>query len=123
MTHFQGNSQTIGKSPLIHLNQEVGSRKQVSSSLFTAAQVIIGIALIALSTHLALQAETYLEILNQSGLNEYHAFALLVCFSFIAGVLLIAQQVLKHDPQFDEFSTYWGYFLKTKGTLGRLFYS
>ncbi|QWE13007.1 hypothetical protein [Polynucleobacter sp. AP-Titi-500A-B4] len=106
MTHFQGNSQTIGKSPLIHLNQEVGSRKQVSSSLFTAAQVIIGIALIALSTHLALQAETYLEILNQSGLNEYHAFALLVCFSFIAGVLLIAQQVLKHDTQFDEFSTY-----------------
>lgn len=106
MTHFQSSSQTIGKSPLIQVNQEPGLCKQATLSLLTVAQVIVGIALIALSTHLALQAETYLEILNQSGLNEYHAFALLVCFSFIAGVLLIAQQVLKHDTPFDEFSTY-----------------
>jgi hypothetical protein len=104
MTHFQSSSQTIGKSPLIQVNQEAGLCKHVTLSLLTIAQVIVGIALLALSTHLALQAELYLEILNQSGLNEYHAFAFLVCLSFIAGVLLIAQQVLKQDSQFDEFT-------------------
>ena len=90
MTHFQNNSRIIGKT-----------------SLFAAAQVIAGLALLALSTHLALQSDTYLEVLNQSGLNQYNAFALLVCFGFFAGILLIAQQVLKHDLQdFDKLSSY-----------------
>jgi hypothetical protein len=81
--------------------------KQKTNSLFSIAQVIIGIALLALSTHLALASETYLEVLNQGGLNQYHAFALLVCFSFFAGILLIAQQVLKQDTkQFEELSSY-----------------
>ena len=106
MTNFQGNSQTIGESTLIHLNQKANPYKQVRLSLLAIAQVIVGIALIALSTHLALQADTYLEVLNQSGLNEYHAFALLVCLSFFAGVLLIAQQVLQQDSQFEEFSAH-----------------
>ena len=83
------------------------THKQKTSSLFSIAQVIIGIALLALSTHLAFESETYLEVLNQGGLNQYHAFALLVCFSFFAGILLIAQQVLKQGAhQFDELSTY-----------------
>ncbi|QWE21088.1 hypothetical protein C2745_02550 [Polynucleobacter sp. AP-Kolm-20A-A1] len=83
------------------------THKQKTSPLFSIAQVIIGIALIALSTYLAFESETYLEVLNQGGLNQYHAFALLVCFSFFAGILLIAQQVLKQDAhQFDELSTY-----------------
>ena len=90
MTHFQNHSRIIGKA-----------------SLFAAAQVIAGLALLALSTHLALQGDAYLEVLNQSGLNQYHAFALLVCFGFFAGILLIAQQVLKHDLQdFDKLSSY-----------------
>ena len=90
MTHFQNNSQIISKT-----------------SLFATAQVIAGIALLALSTHLALQSDTYLEVLNQNGLNQYHAFALLVCFGFFAGILLIAQQVLKHDLQeFEKLSSY-----------------
>ena len=81
--------------------------KQKTNSLLSVAQVIIGIALLALSTHLALASEIYLEVLNQGGLNQYHAFALLVCFSFFAGILLIAQQALKQDTnQFDELSTY-----------------
>jgi len=84
MTHFQNHSQIIG-----------------------TAQVIAGIALLALSTYLALQSDTYLEVLNQSGLNQNHAFALWVCFSFFAGILLIAQQVLKHDGEdFDKLSSY-----------------
>ena len=90
MTHPQNNSRIIGKA-----------------SLFATAQVIAGLALLALSTHLALQSDTYLEVLNQSGLNQYHAFALLVCFSFFAGILLIAQQVLKYDLQeFEKLSSY-----------------
>ena len=81
--------------------------KQKTNSLLSVAQVIIGIALLALSTHLALASEIYLEVLNQGGLNQYHAFALLVCFSFFAGILLIAQQALKQDTnQLDELSTY-----------------
>ena len=81
--------------------------KQKTNSLLSVAQVIIGIALLALSTHLALASEIYLEVLNEGGLNQYHAFALLVCFSFFAGILLIAQQALKQDTnQFDELSTY-----------------
>lgn len=90
MTHFQNNSRIIGKA-----------------SWFATAQVIAGLVLLALSTHLALQSDTYLEVLNQGGLNQYHAFALLVCFSFFAGILLIAQQVLKHDLQdFEKLSSY-----------------
>ncbi len=82
-------------------------QKQQSYPLLSVAQIAIGIALLALSTHLALESATYLEVLNQSGLNQYHVFALLVCFSFFAGILLIAQHVLKHDVQgFDELSPY-----------------
>jgi hypothetical protein len=94
-------------APLVHLDHEVDIRKQITQSLFAAAQVIAGIVLLALSTHLALQSEAYLEALNQRDLNQYHAFALLVCFSFFAGILLIAQQVRKYDVQeFDKLTVY-----------------
>ena len=77
------------------------------SFLFAALQFALGVALLTLSTHLAIESKTYLEVLNQSGLNQYHAFALLVCVSFFAGIFLIAQQVLKHDAlSFDELSPY-----------------
>jgi hypothetical protein len=52
---------------------------------------------LSLSTHLALESNRYLEVLNQGGLNQYHAFGLLVCISFISGVFLIAQHVLSQD--------------------------
>ena len=75
--------------------------------LFTTLQLALGVALLALSTYLAIESKTYLEVLNQSGLNQYHAFALLVCVSFFAGIFLVAQQVLKHDALgFDELSPY-----------------
>jgi len=74
---------------------------------FTALQLVLGVALLLLSTHLALESKTYLEVLNQSGLNQYHAFALLVCVSFFTGILLIAQQSIKHSaPGLDELSPY-----------------
>ena len=74
---------------------------------FTALQLVLGVALLSLSTHLALESKTYLEVLNQSGLNQYHAFALLVCVSFFTGILLIAQQSIKYSaPGLDELSPY-----------------
>ncbi|BDX21827.1 hypothetical protein TUM22923_11480 [Polynucleobacter sp. TUM22923] len=60
----------------------------------TIAQLFLGLALISLSTHLALDGERYLAALNAGGLNEYHAFGLLVCLSFFSGIFLIAQHVL-----------------------------
>ncbi|CAM3614717.1 hypothetical protein [Polynucleobacter brandtiae] len=70
---------------------------------FTIAQLFLGLALISLSTHLALDGGRYLEALNESGLNEYHAFGLLVCLSFLSGIFLIAQHVLSQgDSNFDE---------------------
>ena len=36
------------------------------SVVFTALQLLLGVALLALSTHLALESNTYLEVLNQS---------------------------------------------------------
>jgi hypothetical protein len=63
----------------------------------TITQILLGLALLSLSTHLALESNRYLEVLNQSGLNQYHAFGLLVCISFISGVFLIAQHVLSQD--------------------------
>lgn len=60
-------------------------------------QIFLGLALLSLSTHLALESNRYLEVLNQSGLNQYHAFGLLVCISFLSGVFLIAQHVLSQD--------------------------
>ena len=67
-------------------------------SLFlTLTQILLGLALLSLSTHLALESSRYLEVLNQNGLNQYHAFGLLVCLSFLAGVFLIAQYVLTQD--------------------------
>lgn len=73
-------------------------------SLFlTLAQIFLGIALLGLSSHLALKSGSYLEVLNQNNLNQYHAFGLLVCLSFLAGVFLVAQQVLNQDrAQADE---------------------
>ncbi|OYY13889.1 MAG: hypothetical protein B7Y67_11760, partial [Polynucleobacter sp. 35-46-11] len=73
-------------------------------SLFlTLAQISLGIALLGLSSHLALNSSRYLEALNQNDLNQYHAFSLLVCLSFISGVFLIAQHVLTQDrDQVDE---------------------
>jgi hypothetical protein len=60
-------------------------------------QIFLGLALLSLSTHLALESTLYLEVLNRNGLNQYHAFGLLVCLSFISGVFLIAQHVLSQD--------------------------
>lgn len=60
-------------------------------------QIFLGLALLSLSTHLALESASYLEVLNQSGLNQYHAFGVLVALSFISGVFLIAQHVLSQD--------------------------
>lgn len=69
-------------------------------SLFlTIIQVFLGLALLSLSTHLALESALYLEALNQNGLNQYHAFGLLVCLSFISGMFLIAQHVLTQDQE------------------------
>lgn len=59
-------------------------------------QIFLGLALLVLSTHLALDSALYLDSLNGSGLNQYHAFGLLVSLSFISGVFLIAQHVLSH---------------------------
>jgi hypothetical protein len=63
----------------------------------TIIQIFLGLALLSLSTHLALEGNRYLEVLNQSGLNQYHAFGLLVCLSFLSGVFLIGQHVLSQD--------------------------
>lgn len=67
------------------------------SVFLTIIQIFLGLALLSLSTHLALESTIYLEALNQRGLNQYHAFGLLVCLSFISGVFLIAQHVLSQD--------------------------
>jgi hypothetical protein len=63
----------------------------------TVIQIFLGLALITISTHLALDSNRYLIVLNQNGLNQHHAFGILVCMSFIAGVFLIAQYVLSQD--------------------------
>ncbi|MES2585882.1 MAG: hypothetical protein V4536_03080 [Pseudomonadota bacterium] len=63
----------------------------------TIIQIFLGMALLSLSTHLALESALYLEVLNQSGLNQYHAFGVLVSLSFISGIFLIAQHVLTQD--------------------------
>ncbi|MEY4277852.1 MAG: hypothetical protein RI975_1118 [Pseudomonadota bacterium] len=102
MTYFQDNSQFIAKTSIIDVDQVVRARKQLTNSILSVVQVLVGVALLAISTHLAVESERYLSALNQSGLNQYHVFALLVCVSFFAGILLIAQQVLQHDTnQFD----------------------
>ncbi|QWE16017.1 hypothetical protein [Polynucleobacter sp. AP-Nino-20-G2] len=67
------------------------------SLLLTLTQILLGLALLSLSTHLALESDRYLEVLNQNDLNQYHTFGLLVCLSFLAGVFLIAQHVLTQD--------------------------
>ena len=63
----------------------------------TIIQIFLGLALLSLSTHLALESALYVDVLNQNGLNQYHAFGVLVCLSFISGVFLIAQHVLTQD--------------------------
>ncbi len=63
----------------------------------TIIQIFLGLSLLSLSTHLALESNRYLEVLNESGLNQYHAFGLLVCLSFFSGVFLIGQHVLSQD--------------------------
>lgn len=74
------------------------TKPAVQKPLFlTIIQIFLGLALLSLSTHLALESTLYLEVLNQNGLNQYHAFGLLVCLSFISGVFLIAQHVLTQD--------------------------
>ncbi|WP_353431823.1 hypothetical protein [Polynucleobacter sp. MWH-UH23A] len=107
MTYFQDNSTVIAKSALVNAPQNINARKQLTNSIFSVVQVIVGVALLALSTHLAVESEVYLNALEQNGLNQYHVFALLVCTSFFAGILLIAQQVLQNDVNgFDEISPY-----------------
>lgn len=82
----------------------MSARSVSEKSLFlTLAQIFLGIALLVLSSHLALNSSSYLEVLNQNDLNQYHAFGLLVCLSFFSGVFLIAQHVLTQDRvQVDE---------------------
>ena len=76
----------------------MSTKPAVQKPLFlTIIQIFLGLALLSLSTHLALESTLYLEALNQNGLNQYHAFGLLVCLSFISGVFLIAQHVLTQD--------------------------
>jgi hypothetical protein len=76
----------------------MSTKPAVQKPLFlTIIQIFLGLALLSLSTHLALESSVYLEVLNQSGLNQYHAFGALVCLSFISGVFLIAQHVLTQD--------------------------
>ena len=82
--------------------------KPVFLSIF---QLFLGLALLSLSTHLALDSNRYLEVLNKHGLNQYHAFGLLVCLSFLSGVFLIAQHILSQDTvsvdeHFDKALTY-----------------
>jgi hypothetical protein len=48
----------------------------------SAIQIFLGLALISLSTYLALDSDRYLEVLNLHGLNQYHAFVLLVFIGF-----------------------------------------
>ena len=79
--------------------------------LVVIIQIFLGLALLSLSTNLALNGAHYLEVLNQNGLNQYHAFGLLVCLSFLSGVFLIAQHVLEqdavgHDERFDRALAY-----------------
>ena len=78
---------------------------------FSIFQIFLGLALLSLSTHLALDSNRYLEVLNKHDLNQYHAFGLLVCLSFLSGVFLIAQHVLSQDSasideHFDRALTY-----------------
>jgi hypothetical protein len=76
----------------------MSTKPAVQKPLFlTVIQIFLGLALLSLSTHLALESSLYLEALNQSGLNQYHAFGVLVCLSFITGIFLIAQHVLSQD--------------------------
>ena len=76
----------------------MSAKPTVQKPLFlTITQIFLGLALLSLSTHLALESALYLDALNQSGLNQYHAFGVLVCLSFISGVFLIAQHVLTQD--------------------------
>ena len=76
----------------------MSAKPTVQKPLFlTIIQIFLGLALLSLSTHLALESTLYLDALNQSGLNQYHAFGVLVCLSFISGVFLIVQHVLTQD--------------------------
>ena len=85
-------------SSIAHWKNLMSTKPAVQKPLFlTIIQIFLGLALLSLSTHLALESTLYLEVLNQNGLNQYHTFGLLVCLSFISGVFLIAQQVLTQD--------------------------
>ncbi len=107
MKYFQDNSQFIANTTLADSVQTIHARKQLTNLVLSIAQVIVGVALLVLSTHLAVESEIYLNALNQSGLNQYHVFGLLVCTSFFAGILLIAQQVFHHSANgFDEIFHY-----------------
>ena len=76
----------------------MSAKPTVQKPIFlTIIQIFLGMALLSLSTHLALESALYLEVLNQSGLNQYHAFGVLVSLSFISGIFLIAQHVLTQD--------------------------
>ena len=81
-------------------------------SLFLAlAQIFLGVSLLGLSSYLALNSGSYLEVLNQNDLNQFHVFGLLVCLSFLSGIFLIAQHVLAQDRVHvdEEFEKAMGY--------------
>ena len=81
-------------------------------SLFLAlAQIFLGVSLLGLSSYLAVNSSSYLEVLNQNDLNQFHVFGLLVCLSFLSGIFLIAQHVLAQDHVHvdEEFEKAMGY--------------
>jgi len=89
------------------------SKKTITEKplFLTIVQIFLGLALISISTHLALDSSRYLAVLNQNGLNQYHAFGISVCIGFVSGIFLIAQHVLSQssastDAHFDKALTF-----------------
>lgn len=84
--------------PYTHESDQMSTKPSNLKSLALAlSRIVMGVGLLSLSTHLALESGSYLEVLNHNGLNQYHAFGLLVCLSFLSGIFLIAQHVLVQD--------------------------
>lgn len=107
MTYFQNNPEFVNQVAPLGDSHALNPRKQLKNVIFSVFQVIAGVVLLVLSSHLAIKSDSYLNAMDQSGLNQYHVFSILVCTSFFAGILLIAQQVLHHDAsEYDEISPY-----------------
>ena len=68
MKYFQDNSQFIANTTLADSVQTIHARKQLTNLVLSIAQVIVGVALLVLSTHLAVESEIYL---NSALVMEY----------------------------------------------------